>query len=84
MHADSINIKILNAGAWSRGSERFAITLPTELEDLIPQVEDYYKKKYNGRKLQWHHALSTGVVSVTHLSDWLAVWVWPVCRIIIG
>lgn len=63
MCADSINIKILNAGAWSRGSDRVMITLPTELEDLIPQVEEFYRKKHNGRKLQWHHLLSTGTVS---------------------
>ena len=39
------------------------VTLPTELEDYIPQVEEFYRQKHNGRKLQWHHLMSNGVVS---------------------
>jgi hypothetical protein len=60
---DSISIKILNAGAWARGSERVAVSLPLELEDYIPEVEDFYKKKHSGRKLQWYHHMSNGTVS---------------------
>jgi len=60
---DAINIKILNAGAWARSSERMPVTLPLELEDYIPQVEEFYKLKHNGRKLQWHHAMSNGVIT---------------------
>lgn len=62
--ADSVNIKILNAGAWSRSSEKVFVSLPTELEDLIPEVEDFYKKNHSGRKLHWHHLMSNGIVSV--------------------
>lgn len=65
--ADSVNIKILNAGAWSRSSEKVFVSLPTELEDLIPEVEDFYKKNHSGRKLHWHHLMSNGIVSVTDL-----------------
>ena len=65
--ADSVNIKILNAGAWSRSSEKVFVSLPTELEDLIPEVEDFYKKNHSGRKLHWHHLMSNGIVSVTLL-----------------
>lgn len=61
--ADSVNIKILNAGAWSRSSEKVFVSLPTELEDLIPEVEDFYKKNHSGRKLHWHHLMSNGIVS---------------------
>lgn len=60
--SDSINIKILNAGAWARGSERVTVSLPLELEDYIPEVEDFYKKKHSGRKLQWYHHMSNGSV----------------------
>lgn len=60
---DSINIKILNAGAWARSSERVSVSLPLELEDYIPEVEEFYKKKHSGRKLQWHHHMSNGTVS---------------------
>jgi len=34
-----------------------------ELEDYIPQVEEFYRQKHNGRKLQWHHLMSNGIVS---------------------
>lgn len=62
--ADSINIKILNAGAWARGSERISVSLPLELEDYIPEVEEFYRRKHNGRKLQWYHHMANGTVSV--------------------
>lgn len=51
---DAINIKILNAGAWARGSERVTVSLPVKLEDYIPEIEEFYKKKHSGRKLQWY------------------------------
>lgn len=60
---DAINIKILNAGAWARGSERVSVSLPIELEDYIPEVEEFYKKKHSGRKLQWYHHMSNGTIT---------------------
>ncbi|BET00787.1 cullin 5 [Nesidiocoris tenuis] len=63
---DSINIKILNAGAWARGSERVTVSLPLELEDYIPEVEDFYKKKHSGRKLQWYHHMSNGTITFSN------------------
>lgn len=61
--ADCINIKILNAGAWSRSSDKVAVTLPPELEDYIPEVEKFYKNEHNGRKLTWHHLMSNGIIN---------------------
>ncbi|XP_011306021.1 cullin-5 [Fopius arisanus] len=61
--ADSINIKILNAGAWARSNERVTVSLPLQLEDYIPEVEDFYKKKHSGRKLQWYHHMSNGTIT---------------------
>ncbi|XP_077089163.1 cullin-5 isoform X2 [Siphateles boraxobius] len=61
--AESVNIKILNAGAWSRSSEKVFVSLPTELEDLIPEVEEFYKKNHSGRKLHWHHLMSNGIIT---------------------
>jgi cullin-5 len=55
-------LQILNAGAWARGSERVIVSLPLQLEDYIPEVEEFYKKKHSGRKLQWHHHMSNGTV----------------------
>lgn len=63
---DAINIKILNAGAWARGSERVTVSLPVELEDYIPEVEDFYKKKHSGRKLIWYHHMSNGTITFTN------------------
>jgi len=34
-----------------------------QLEDYIPEVEEFYRKNHSGRKLQWHHLMSNGVVS---------------------
>ena len=39
----------------------FPSSLP-QLEDFIPEVEEFYRKKHNGRKLYWHHIMSNGVV----------------------
>ncbi|XP_021958442.1 cullin-5 [Folsomia candida] len=64
--ADSINIKILNAGAWARGSERISVSLPIELEDYIPEVEEFYRKKHNGRKLQWYHHMANGTITFSN------------------
>jgi len=64
--ADNLSIKILNAGAWARGNDRVAVTLPMDLEDFIPEVEDFYRKKHSGRKLQWHHHMSNGTITFTN------------------
>lgn len=61
--SESINIKILNAGAWSRSSDKVSVTLPPELEDYIPEVEKFYKNEHSGRKLTWHHLMSSGVIN---------------------
>uniref|UniRef100_A0A3Q4HAQ5 Cullin-5 n=1 Tax=Neolamprologus brichardi TaxID=32507 RepID=A0A3Q4HAQ5_NEOBR len=58
-----LRVGILNAGAWSRSSEKVFVSLPTELEDLIPEVEDFYKKNHSGRKLHWHHLMSNGIIT---------------------
>uniref|UniRef100_A0A914MG67 Cullin-5 n=1 Tax=Meloidogyne incognita TaxID=6306 RepID=A0A914MG67_MELIC len=60
--ADCVNIKILNAGAWSRNRETIHLTLPRELEDLLPEVDEFYKKQHCGRKLNWAHHWSTGTL----------------------
>lgn len=59
---NAMNIKVLNAGAWSR-ADRVTVSLPLELEDYIPEVEEFYKSKHSGRKLQWYHMLSNGTIT---------------------
>lgn len=63
---DALNIKILNAGAWARSSERVSVSLPLELEDYIPEVEEFYKKKHSGRKLLWYHHMSNGTITFSN------------------
>ena len=41
-----------------------------QLEDFIPECEEFYKRKHNGRKLYWHHIMSNGVVNPSsHISS---------------
>uniref|UniRef100_A0A8L8JPT0 Cullin-5 n=1 Tax=Heligmosomoides polygyrus TaxID=6339 RepID=A0A8L8JPT0_HELPZ len=64
--SDLINIKILNGGAWGRGgvgAERVRVSLPRELEEFVPEVEAFYKKHHNGRKLNWMHHWSNGTIT---------------------
>ncbi|CAI5450667.1 unnamed protein product [Caenorhabditis angaria] len=61
--SDAINIKVLNGGAWGRGgSEKIRFSLPRELEDFVPEMEAFYKKQHNGRKLCWMHHWSSGTM----------------------
>jgi cullin-5 len=62
--ADSVSIKILNVAAWARTTDKVPVTLPRELEDYIPEVEEFYKSKHSGRKLQWHHHMSNGTITM--------------------
>ncbi|PAA62357.1 hypothetical protein BOX15_Mlig003586g1 [Macrostomum lignano] len=61
--AETVGIKILNMGSWLRPSERIAVTLPRELEDFVPRVEDFYKQKHLGRRLHWNHLMSNGTLT---------------------
>ena len=63
---ETINIKILNAGAWARGAERVPVSLPLDLEEIIPEIEQFYRQKHSGRKLQWHHHMSNGTISFSN------------------
>ena len=64
--ANAININVLNAGAWGHDSDRCSVTLPNELAELIPQIEELYNSKYTGRRLCWYHALGNGSINFTN------------------
>ncbi|CAI4226107.1 unnamed protein product [Auanema sp. JU1783] len=56
-------MKVLNGGAWGRGGlDKVWLSLPRELEDFVPEVETFYKKQHNGRKLNWMHHWSNGTI----------------------
>ncbi|CAJ0582627.1 unnamed protein product, partial [Mesorhabditis spiculigera] len=62
---DLVSIKILNTAAWSQGPHQtdcVKITIPRQLEEYLPVVEDFYKRNHSGRKLQWLHHWSNGTV----------------------
>ncbi|VDN51551.1 unnamed protein product [Dracunculus medinensis] len=63
---ESVSLKVLNAGAWSRFGEKVQLQLPRELEDILPEVDEFYRKQHNGRKLQWFHHWSYGTVSFSN------------------
>ena len=59
---DLIIVKRLNTSAWSRVYEKVNVSLPLEIEEIMPKIETFYKKKHNGRNLLWYHQFSSGVV----------------------
>ncbi|CAL8100197.1 unnamed protein product [Calicophoron daubneyi] len=60
---DIMNILILSSGSWLlRSDQKTPISLPVELEDFLPQIEDFYRQKHQGRSLVWQHHLSHGVL----------------------
>lgn len=58
-----MNLKVLNSGAWTRGRDKCHVSFPPMLEDIIPEVEEFYRNKHNGRKLNWAHNWSTANIS---------------------
>ncbi|TNN11332.1 Cullin-5 [Schistosoma japonicum] len=66
LNLDIITIKILSGGAWLlRPQPQSSISLPAELEDFLPHIEDFYRQKHQGRSLLWQHHLSHGVLAYT-------------------
>lgn len=60
---DMVSVKILNSSAWSRAYEKVNVSLPPEIEELMPKIENFYKNKHSGRNLFWHHQFSSGVIT---------------------
>ncbi len=59
---DSFSFKILSASAWPHPGDKIDVSLPAQIEDVLPEIEEFYKKKHSGRKLTWHHTVSNGQV----------------------
>jgi len=59
---DSFSFKILSAAAWPHPGDKIDVSLPAQIEDVLPEIEEFYKKKHSGRKLTWYHAVSNGQV----------------------
>ncbi|THD25612.1 Cullin 5 [Fasciola hepatica] len=66
LNVDLVHILILSSGSWLlRSTQKVAICLPSELEDVLPMIEEFYRQKHFGRSLVWQHHLSHGIVSFT-------------------
>jgi cullin-5 len=61
---DSFSFKILSAAAWPHPGDKIDVSLPAQIEDVLPEIEEFYKKKHSGRKLTWHHTVSNGQVRI--------------------
>ena len=61
--SNAVNFNVLNSGVWARSSDRVPVTLPTEMAENIPHMEEYYTKRFSGRKLQWYHIMSNGTIN---------------------
>lgn len=61
--SDSFSFKILSAAAWPHPGDKIDVSLPAQIEDVLPEIEEFYKKKHSGRKLTWHHTVSNGQVN---------------------
>ncbi|CAF0963826.1 unnamed protein product [Adineta ricciae] len=57
---DSFSFKILSAAAWPHPGDKIDVSLPAQIEDVLPEIEEFYKKKHSGRKLTWYHTVSNG------------------------
>jgi cullin-5 len=64
MYLDSFSFKILSAAAWPHPGDKIDVSLPAQIEDVLPEIEEFYKKKHSGRKLTWHHTVSNGQVII--------------------
>jgi cullin-5 len=62
IYLDSFSFKILSAAAWPHPGDKIDVSLPAQIEDVLPEIEEFYKKKHSGRKLNWHHTVSNGQV----------------------
>lgn len=67
--SDSFSFKILSAAAWPHPGDKIDVSLPAQIEDVLPEIEEFYKKKHSGRKLTWHHVVSNGQVRIDHLFE---------------
>ncbi|CAF0818750.1 unnamed protein product [Rotaria sp. Silwood1] len=62
---DSFSFKILSAAAWPHPGDKIDVSLPAQIEDVLPEIEEFYKKKHSGRKLTWYHTVSNGQLTFT-------------------
>jgi hypothetical protein len=75
---DSFSFKILSAAAWPHPGDKIDVSLPAQIEDVLPEIEEFYKKKHSGRKLTWYHTVSNGQVRFIHRKNHLFSFIFSV------
>uniref|UniRef100_H2YFG4 Cullin family profile domain-containing protein n=1 Tax=Ciona savignyi TaxID=51511 RepID=H2YFG4_CIOSA len=60
----SINVNVLQAGAWPLSANQVEFVLPESLHKCLLHFEEFYNKKFNGRNLSWLHHLSQADVRI--------------------
>ncbi|XP_078482261.1 LOW QUALITY PROTEIN: cullin-2 [Ciona intestinalis] len=64
----SINVNVLQAGAWPLTANQVEFVLPESLHRCLKQFEEFYDHKFNGRNLSWLHHLSQAEVRINFTS----------------
>ncbi|XP_052251215.1 cullin-2-like isoform X2 [Dreissena polymorpha] len=64
----NFSILVLQAGAWPLGQSNLpTFAIPQELELSVKEFDQFYNRKYNGRKLTWMHGLCTAELKLNYL-----------------
>lgn len=64
----SFSIYILQAGAWPLGQSAVSpFAIPQVLERSVQNFEEFYNRKFNGRKLTWLHHLCNAELKLCYL-----------------
>lgn len=64
----NFNILVFQAGAWPiTQPNNITFNIPLELEKSVQLFEEFYNKKFNGRKLSWMQSLSNVELKLSYL-----------------
>lgn len=64
----SFNITSMQTGSWPIQACKLSPVIPQELSLAMTEFNKFYCTNYNGRKLHWHHALSSCHIKLNYLS----------------
>ncbi|KAI0367469.1 Cullin-4B [Pilatotrama ljubarskyi] len=60
--AQKLNVMVLQRSNWPFTARKQDIDLPVWMQDDLVDYAEFYKKKHQGRKLDWDHALGTATL----------------------
>lgn len=68
-HSFDFGVIVLATNAWPIQPPRTELTIPKEMMLCRERFHEFYNKKHNGRRLNWMHHLSKGVLSTSALGS---------------